>query len=156
MTWWSQKDWAIRFSHPDGPTSSKDLVEKITHRYPEDPDFCGEDGLRSPILEGSVWWLILLMGPIILWPKEKILRWWWPIWADWSVWLIYDVMQDPPFYGVENSLFIAMRLNWRLVDQPLENLLIASNVSMLEKNDWGTSDLGMDSLGIQVYRKCRY
>ena len=37
------------------------------------------------------------------------------------------------------------------MDQPLENFLIASNVGMLEKNDWGMADLGMDSLGIRVY-----
>ena len=29
--------------------------------------------------------------------------------------------------------------------------MIASNVGMLEKNDWGMADLGMDSLGIRVY-----
>ena len=37
------------------------------------------------------------------------------------------------------------------MDQPLENFLIVPNVGMLEKNDWGMADLGMDSLGIRVY-----
>ena len=66
--------------------------------------------------------------------------------------LIYDVMRDHLFYG--GGEFPVYRNDVELtpfVDQPLENFLIASNVGMLEKNDWGMADLGMDSLGIRVY-----
>ena len=54
----------LMISKKTGPTDlvtqmdqqvQKDLVEKITNRYPEDRIFAEEDGLRSPISEGSVW-----------------------------------------------------------------------------------------------------
>ena len=54
----------LMISKKTGPTDlvtqmdqqvQKDLVEKITHRYPEDRIFAEENGLRSPISEGSVW-----------------------------------------------------------------------------------------------------
>ena len=56
-------------------------------------------------------------------------------------------MRDHLFYG--GGEFPVYRNEVELtpfVDQPLENFLIASNVGMLEKNDWGMADLGMDSL----------
>ncbi len=46
--------------------------------------------------------------------------------------LIYDVMRDYLFYGVENSPVYRNEVELTpFVDQPLENFLIASNVGML-------------------------
>ena len=52
--------------------------------------------------------------------------------------LIYDVMRGLPFFtgGGEFPVYRNEVELTLFVDQPLENFLIASNVGMLEKNDW--------------------
>ena len=153
----------LMISKKTGPTDlvtqmdqqvQNDLVEKITHRYPEDRIFAEENGLRSPISEGSVWVIDPIDGTNNFVTQKEDFAVMVAYFEDGigQFGLIYDVMRDYLFYGggefpvyrneVELTLF---------VDQPLENFLIASNVGMLEKNDWGMADLGMDSLGIRVY-----
>ena len=87
-----QKDLVEKKSHPTQMIGFLRRKMAFVHRFQKDP----------------FGWLILLMGPIILWPKRKILRWWWPILKDGigQFGLIYDVMRDHLFLrGVENSLY---------------------------------------------------
>ncbi len=63
------KDWA-EFSHPDGPTGSKDLVG-VTNRYSEDRIFAGRKMAfvhRFP--EGSVWVIDPIDGTNTVTQKE--------------------------------------------------------------------------------------
>ena len=129
----------LMISKKTGPTDlvtqmdqqvQKDLVEKITHRYPED------DGTNNFVTQKEDF------AVMVAYFEDGIGQFG----------LIYDVMRDHLFYG--GGEFPVYRNEVELtpfVDQPLENFLIASNVGMLEKNDWGMADLGMDSLGIRVY-----
>ncbi len=153
----------LMISKKTGPTDlvtqmdqqvQKDLVEKITNRYPEDRIFAEEDGLRSPISEGSVWVIDPIDGTNNFVTQKEDFAVMVAYFEDGigQFGLIYDVMRDHLFYG--GGEFPVYRNEVELtpfVDQPLENFLIASNVGMLEKNDWGMADLGMDSLGIRVY-----
>ena len=63
---------ALTITKKTGPTDlvtqmdqqvQQNLVDKITNRYPDDRIFAEEDGLRSPISEGSVWVIDPIDGP---------------------------------------------------------------------------------------------
>ena len=130
------------------------LVGEILSRYPEDK-ICAEEGcLRASIQEGKVWVIDPIDGTNNFVTQKEDFAVMVAYFEDGigQFGLIYDVMRDHLFYG--GGEFPVYRNEVELtpfVDQPLENFLIASNVGMLEKNDWGMADLGMDSLGIRVY-----
>ena len=153
MTWWSQKNWADSLVQMDQQVQ-KDLVEKIKHRYPERSDFCGGRWPSIPdFRKDPVWVIDPIDGTNNFVTQRKILRWWWLILKNGigQFGLIYDVMRDHLFMGVGNSLFITMSLNWRPLWTNLRKTFWLLQIGMLEKNDWGMADLGMDSLGIRVY-----
>ena len=158
MTWWSQKDWADRFSQPDGPTGSTGFGWKNHKSLPRRSDFCGRKMAFDPQFQKEPFgWLIPLMGPITLWPKRKILRSWWPILKTELVQfgLIYDVMRDHLLRGGEFPVYRKWGWTNTLCGPTSRKLLIASNVGMLEK--WlghGRSWHGFSwNSGL---RKCRY
>lgn len=130
------------------------LVGEILSRYPEDK-ICAEEGcLRASVQEGKVWVIDPIDGTNNFVTQKEDFAVMVAYFEDGigQFGLIYDVTRDHLFYG--GGEFPVYRNEVELtpfVDQPLENFLIASNVGMLEKNDWGMADLGMDSLGIRVY-----
>ena len=133
----------LMISKKTGPTDlvtqmdqqvQKDLVEKITHRYPEDRIFAEEDGLRSPISEGSVWVIDPIDGTNNFVTQKEDFAVMVAYFEDGigQFGLIYDVMRDHLFYG--GGEFPVYRNEVELtpfVDQPLENFLISSNVCIL-------------------------
>lgn len=153
----------LMISKKTGPTDlvtqmdqqvQKDLVEKITHRYPEDRIFAEEDGLRSPISEGSVWVIDPIDGTNNFVTQKE----------DFAVMvayfeegigqfgLIYDVMRDHLFFGGKDfGVFCNEQELQPFQNRPLSDLLVASNVGMLKSNAWGMADLGAECLGIRVY-----
>ena len=153
----------LMISKKTGPTDlvtqmdqqvQKDLVEKITHRYPEDRIFAEENGLRSPISEGSVWVIDPIDGTNNFVTQKE----------DFAVMvayfeegigqfgLIYDVMRDHLFFGGKDfGVFCNDKELKPFQNRPLGDLLVASNVGMLKSNAWGMADLGAECLGIRVY-----
>ena len=153
----------LMISKKTGPTDlvtqmdqqvQKDLVEKITYRYPEDRIFAEENGLRSPISEGSVWVIDPIDGTNNFVTQKE----------DFAVMvayfeegigqfgLIYDVMRDHLFFGgMDFGVFCNEQELKPFQNRPLSDLLVASNVGMLKSNAWGMADLGAECLGIRVY-----
>ena len=153
----------LMISKKTGPTDlvtqmdqqvQQDLVEKITYRYPEDRIFAEENGLRSPISEGSVWVIDPIDGTNNFVTQKE----------DFAVMvayfeeglgqfgLIYDVMRDHLFFGGKDfGVFCNDKELKPFQNRPLGDLLVASNVGMLKSNAWGMADLGAECLGIRVY-----
>lgn len=131
-----------------------DLVEQILARYPQDHILAEENGLRHPLDQGAVWVIDPIDGTTNFITQK----------ADFAVMLayfeegvgqfglIYDVTRDQLYHGGGRfDVYCNDRKLAPAQDKPLSAYLLASNASMLERNDWGLADLAQECLGVRVY-----